>query len=168
MNLLPNLIARTTATKHALDFSFVANSHTYTAAALVCAIIEQESAWDACAIRYEPAFRTRYVAPLGLTPTEEIARSMSWGLMQVIGQVAREHGFAGKFLSALTDPATGLDIGCAVLASKLAAARSVSSPQPEQGTPLDENTITRALQLWNGGANPDYAAQVLARLPHYK
>jgi Transglycosylase SLT domain len=198
-------LARTAAAKHALDFSFSVGSDTYPAAALVCAIVEQESAWDAHAIRYEPAFRTRYVAPLALPPTEEIARSMSWGLMQVMGQVAREHGFAGKFLSALCEPAAGLDIGCAVFASKLAAAlggRSFSSdissraesgsslpqavakgegpkqqmfePSPAQGTAvaenaiahaLDESTIVRALQLWNGGANPDYAAQVLARLP---
>jgi len=119
--------------------------------ALVCAIVEQESAWDTHAMRYEPAFRARYVAPLGLPPTEEIARSISWGLMQVMGQVAREHGFTGKFLSALCEPAQGLATGCAVFAAKLAAAGDVA----------------RALQLWNGGANPAYAAQVLARLPHY-
>src|SRR5277367_3801144 len=103
-------LARAAAAKHGLD------------PALVCAVIEQESAWDAHAIRYESAFRARYVAPLGLPPTEEIARSISWGLMQVMGQVAREHGFAGKFLSPLCDPAAGLDIGCAVLAAKSARA----------------------------------------------
>ena len=70
-------LARTTASAHGLD------------PALVCEVVEQESAWDADAIRYEPAFRTRYVAPLELPPTEEIARSISWGLMQVMGQVAR-------------------------------------------------------------------------------
>jgi len=150
----PELIAlaRAAAANHALD------------AALVCAVVEQESAWDTHAIRYEPGFRTRYVAPLALPPTEEVARSISWGLMQVMGQVAREHGFSGKFLSALCEPAAGLDIGCAVLASKLAAA----SPRSGQGIALDESVVARALELWNGGANPDYAAQVLARLPHYK
>jgi len=130
-------LARTAAANHSLD------------ALIVCAVIEQESAWDPHAIRYEPAFRARYVAPLGLPPTEEVARSISWGLMQVMGQVAREHGFGGKFLSALCDPAAGLDIGCAVLSAKLAAAGG---------------EVSRALQLWNGGANPGYAAQVLARL----
>jgi len=130
-------LAHSAAARHALDPS------------LVCAVIEQESAWDPHAIRYEPAFRARYVAPLGLPPTEEVARSISWGLMQVMGQVAREHGFSGKFLSALCDPATGLDAGCAVLASKLATA---------------SGEVTRALELWNGGANPNYAAEVLARL----
>ena len=189
-------IARAAAAYHELD------------PALVCAVIEQESAWNTYALRYEPGFRTRYVAPLGLPPTEEVARSISWGLMQVMGQVAREHGFDAKFLSALCDPALGLDIGCAVLASKLVTAAhevcavaplggsaglqarekrgeldrgfSPGSPlpqtvaeaegpqQPGQGITSTETQIARALQLWNGGSNPNYAAQVLTRLPRYK
>ncbi|HKV06301.1 MAG TPA: transglycosylase SLT domain-containing protein [Candidatus Acidoferrales bacterium] len=211
----PELIslARAAAARHALD------------PALVCAVVEQESSWDAHAIRYESAFRSRYVAPLGLPPTEEVARSISWGLMQVMGQVAREHGFHEPFLSALCEPATGLDVGCAVLAAKLAAARSrppVVIPNPAAAcadggegsapdfgsenqqripqtsscapTAVGENQTTRdsapddsvqaatrmerqgsvateiahALELWNGGANPDYAALVLARLAHYR
>lgn len=121
--------------------------------ALVCAVVEQESAWDSHAMRYEPGFRARYVAPLRLPPTEEIARSISWGLLQVMGQVAREHGFEEKFLSVLCDPAAGLQIGCMVLAAKLAAAAG---------------NVPRGLALWNGGANSDYAAQVLARVARYR
>jgi soluble lytic murein transglycosylase-like protein len=119
--------------------------------ALVCAIVEQESAWDPHAIRYEPAFRTRYVAPLGLPPTD--ARSISWGLMQVMGQVAREHGFSAKSLAALCDPAAGLAIGCVVFAAKLRASA---------------DDVQHTLTLWNGGANASYAAQVLARLAKYR
>jgi soluble lytic murein transglycosylase-like protein len=151
-------LARSSAARHALD------------PALVCAVVEQESAWDAHAIRYEPGFRARYVAPLGLPPTEEVARSISWGLMQVMGQVAREHGFSGKFLSALCDPAAGLDIGCAVLAAKLAI-RSGSPSRAASGSEgslsVGATDITRALELWNGGANADYAPQVLARMARY-
>jgi len=121
--------------------------------ALVCAVVEQESAWDSNAMRYEPAFRARYVAPLDLPPTEEIARSISWGLMQVMGQVAREHGFQRPFLSALCDSSAGLTFGCIVLAAKLAAAGG---------------NVPLGLALWNGGGNPDYAAQVLARVPRYR
>ncbi|MBZ5696252.1 MAG: lytic transglycosylase domain-containing protein [Acidobacteriia bacterium] len=134
-------LARAAATKYALD------------PALVCAVVEQESSWDTHAIRYEPAFRVHYVAPLGLPPTEEVARSISWGLMQVMGQVAREHGFTGKFLSALCDPPAGLDIGCAALAAKISSA---------------DSDIARALTLWNGGANAGYAPQVLARIANYR
>jgi len=147
-------LARDAATKHSLD------------PALVCAVVEQESAWDAHAIRYEPAFRTRYVTPLGLPPTEEIARSISWGLMQVMGQVAREHGFAAKFLSALCDPVAGLDAGCDVLVSKFATA--VAAAQ-SHGTFPDASTLAAsALQLWNGGGNPNYATEVLVRIANYK
>ncbi|MGB8850988.1 MAG: lytic transglycosylase domain-containing protein [Candidatus Acidiferrales bacterium] len=127
--------------------------------ALVCAIVEQESAWKPWAIRFEPAFFARYVAPLfaickiePATNTEAYSRAISWGLMQVMGQTARERGFAGKFLSELCDPATGLDAGCDLFAHKLA---------------IVEGKIERALALWNGGTNPEYPAQVLARVASY-
>ena len=132
--------ARVAAAQHNLD------------AALVCAVCEQESSWNPWAIRYEPAFRIRYVAPLRLPVTEEIARSISWGLMQVMGEVAHEAGYTGPFPE-LCDPATGLDWGCRVLAKKLAEAG---------GDPA------KALQLWNGGGNPNYAAEVLARQNNYQ
>ncbi len=67
---------------------------------LVCAVIDQESNWIPWALRYEPAFYDRYVQPQfarGAIGCEGEARSraFSWGLMQVMGQVAREQGFAG-------------------------------------------------------------------------
>jgi soluble lytic murein transglycosylase-like protein len=160
MPVAPELIAlaRSAAARHSLD------------PALVCAVVEQESAWDTHAIRYESAFRVRYVAPLGLPPTEEVARSISWGLMQVMGHVAREHGFSAKFLSALCDPATGLDIGCAVLASKLiAASKAPSAGEGEIPSPAPSAAeVGPGLERWNGGANPTYAAEVLARVAKYK
>jgi hypothetical protein len=122
---------------------------------LVCAVCEQESDWDTWATRYEPGFLSRYVAPLftnnKIDATEAHCRAMSWGPMQVMGQTAREHGFQGRFLSALCDPEVGLAIGCAVLAHKLVAASDVRS----------------ALLLWNGGADPEYPTQVLNRMHHY-
>jgi soluble lytic murein transglycosylase-like protein len=141
---------------------------------LVCAVVEQESSWNTWALRYEPAFYERYVAPsltrrppdshapaLGALTSPEIpddatearARAFSWGLMQVMGQAAREHGFIGESLAGLCDAATGLEIGCRILAAKLTAA---------------EDNVTRALLLWNGGANRDYPASVLARANHYR
>src|ERR1700735_2808441 len=79
------ILAKQTARSHGLD------------PAVVCAICEQESAWNPWAIRYEPAFFAHYIAPqLGagqISNTEAQARAFSWGLMQVMGQVAREHNF---------------------------------------------------------------------------
>ncbi|HUI73742.1 MAG TPA: lytic transglycosylase domain-containing protein [Candidatus Acidoferrum sp.] len=137
-------LARKTALAHALD------------PALVCAVVEQESSWNPWAVRYEPVFFARYVAALytnnKISASEAYARGFSWGLMQVMGQVARENGFTAPFLSALCEPAEGLDVGCRVLRRKFDAA---------SGDQLN------ALLAWNGGANPSYAPQVLARRPHY-
>lgn len=137
-------LAKKAAAAHSLD------------PALVCAVVEQESGWNPWAMRYEPAFFAKYVAPLytnnKITASEAYARGFSWGLMQVMGQVAREAGFPEPFLSALCDPAEGLDVGCKVLRRKLESAAG---------------DITRGLLAWNGGGNPAYPAQVLARRTHY-
>ncbi len=137
-------LARRIAAEHSLD------------PALICAVIEQESAWNPWAVRYEPAFLSRYVAPLyvsgKLSATEAYTRAMSWGLMQVMGQVAREFGFKETSLSELCDPATGVEFGCRILASRLARAKA---------------DVPAALQAWNGGADANYAAEVLARKRNY-
>jgi soluble lytic murein transglycosylase-like protein len=132
-------LAKTTAVAHQLPPE------------LVCAVVEQESNWDAYAIRYEPAFQQRYVEPLNLSPTETVARSISWGLMQLMGEVARELDYKG-FLAELCDPVTGLEYGCRHLANKIKQAGGDN---------------TRALLLWNGGGNPLYPGQVLARVSKY-
>jgi soluble lytic murein transglycosylase-like protein len=133
-------LSHTIATRHNLE------------PALVCAIVEQESSWDAHAIRFEPAFRARYVAPLRLPLTEEIARSISWGLMQVMGQVAREFGFTETSLAELCAPEIGIEFGCRVLAARLARAKG---------------DVPAALLAWNGGAHANYPAEVLARTRNY-
>ena len=124
--------------------------------ALVCAVVEQESGWNPWAMRYEALFFAKYVAPLytnnKVSASEAYARGFSWGLMQVMGQVARETGFDPVFLSSLCDPDQGLAIGCKVLRRKLDA--------------MAGDTM-RGLLAWNGGSNTAYPAQVLARKPHY-
>ena len=123
---------------------------------LVCAIIEQESNWNVYAIRYEPAFMAKYVAPLytngKITATEACARSVSWGPMQVMGQVARENGWIGP-LPQLCDANFGILVGCKVFAGKLDRAKG---------------DTTKALLAWNGGANANYAKEVLTRVAGYK
>jgi soluble lytic murein transglycosylase-like protein len=80
------------------------------------------------------------------------ARSMSWGLMQLMGEVAREMGFTGTYLSQLCDPPIGLLWGC----KKLAQCLDAKGGDPE-----------KALLMWNGGGNPNYANEVLARIKKY-
>lgn len=124
--------------------------------ALICAVIEQESAWNPWAVRYEPAFLSRYVAPLytagKLSATEAYTRSMSWGLLQVMGQVAREAGFDEPSLVELCDPSTGIEWGCRLLAARFARAHGDAAT---------------ALLAWNGGANPDYPNEVFTRMKNY-
>lgn len=123
---------------------------------LVCSVCEQESMWNPDAIRYEPAFMAKYVAPLytnnKIGATEAFARSFSWGLMQVMGQVAREQGFDRPFLSSLCTPEVGLTVGCQVLKKKFTAAGG---------------DLVKTLLLWNGGSSALYPTQVLARRLHY-
>jgi soluble lytic murein transglycosylase-like protein len=133
-------LARKWATKYGLD-TFI-----------VCAVIEQESSWNPWAMRYEPAFLLRYIDPMRLTDdTEAHARATSFGLMQIMGQTAREKGFQPRFLTELCDPDTGVEMGCRKLQECFAV----------HGDP------ETSLLAYNGGGNPDYGKQVLARVAHY-
>lgn len=94
-----------TAERHGLD-PFV-----------VQAIVNVESAGNQWAARIEPGWRhfflvRDYADKLGITyATEETCQRMSWGLMQVMGAVAREYGFKGH-LTELVQPELNLEIGC--------------------------------------------------------
>lgn len=111
--------------------------------ALVAAVIKVESNGDRFAHRYESAYeylwnvrsnspyrvrnadRTRDNAPDdfpgpvygGTSDTEWVDQQASWGLMQVMGAVAREQGLTG-FLTNLTDPMVGINHGCKLLARR--------------------------------------------------
>lgn len=139
------ILTRQTASRHGLDPD------------LVCGMVERESSWFPWTIRYEPAFMSHYIAPLytlgKFSASEAYARSFSWGLMQVMGDVARENGFTGTFLAQLCDPQIGLEIGCAVFAKHLAKSAY---------------NAAAALEAWNGGGNPNYAQEVLTLAEHFR
>jgi soluble lytic murein transglycosylase-like protein len=131
--------------------------------ALVFAVVEQESGWNPWALRHEPGFQERLVLPLSDSgrlrtfgaskDTEIVMRSCSFGLMQTMGQVVREAGADFAFLTELCDPERGLEFGCAHLAKKVKRT---------------SGDVRAALQLWNGGGNPAYASEVLARMGNYR
>ena len=83
---------------------------------LVYAICVVESSLDPYAIRYEPNYKYLTADQVHLAPTERIGQMCSWGIMQVMGAVAREHGFTYKYFSKLCDPTEGLTYGCLHLA----------------------------------------------------
>jgi len=84
------------------------------------------------------------------------AQQCSWGLLQVMGALAREMGFKGVYLTELCDPVVGLTLGCKHLSELLAWAKG---------------DIEQALAAYNGGKggnekapfrNRDYAIKVLS------
>jgi transglycosylase-like protein with SLT domain len=121
---------------------------------LVCAICDHESAgWQIFAVRYEPEFFLKYVAGLhGISPTERFMRSCSFGLMQIMGQTARELDFKGEFLTQLCDPVTGLEFGCRKLAKCF------------ENHPNDTHA---ALLAYNGGSDASYPDKVMTLISKY-
>lgn len=71
----------------------------------------------------------------------------SWGLMQIMGAVARERGFVGPDFPELCDPVLGLEYGCRHLAHLLTWARGQE---------------TQALGAWNAGQSGWQSAQAVA------
>ena len=137
--------------------------------ALVAAVIDHETGgtWDSYTTRNEDAFFGRYVFDeqsqqykIVIPPdsirsrsTEARTRAMSFGLMQVIGETAREMGLASRYITSLCDPDIGVDLGCKVLKSKIDAAGG---------------DISGGLSRYNGGSDPTYAPAVLALVAKYE
>lgn len=146
--------------------------------ALVAAIVRQESAGNPDAARHEPGyryvvdvetgrpFRTLTEAELvmdrapagfrGISPcsasTEWVFQRTSWGLMQVMGANAREHGCKTAFLTALLDPTEGVEWGCRFLAD-LQRRHDVTAAVSafNAGRPLDanyESYVVPVLRFW--------------------
>jgi soluble lytic murein transglycosylase-like protein len=79
---------------------------------LVEAHVMTESSGKPDATRYEPAFFKTYIIPLGIkNEAEAKGRATSWGLLQIMGQVARELGYQGNW-EGLCDPEVNLEYGC--------------------------------------------------------
>lgn len=132
---------------------------------LIAAVIYQESKGESHAMRYEPRFYSKYLESKivkklpGYYPREALAsglvseetekrlRAFSFGLMQIMGQTARENGFKDMCLAELLDPKKNIMLGCKILAKHLEEA---------------QGDIEKALLRYNGGANKDYAFEVLS------
>lgn len=113
---------------------------------LVAALIMQESSGDTWAYNPEPKWRhmwdvkrgapfrklthdeimqevppSDFTAPKGVMEDAEWwGQQASWGLMQVMGAVAREYGLKERFLTILCDPSRGVRYGCLFLKALLA------------------------------------------------
>ena len=158
---------------------------------LLIAIIEQESGGNLWAWNPEPRYRYLWDVKRNrpfrtLTEGERASESpphdfpalagdrdqewwgqqASWGLMQVMGAVAREHGFRGAYLTELCDPELNLEYGCRHLtalrgrfhqahgwAGVIAAYNAGSPRRISEGGPFE---------------NQKYVDQVLARFPTFE
>ena len=130
---------------------------------LVASIIWQESRGEPWAVRYEDGFYRRYVEfstrsqALGYVPSDTLCswaserrmRACSFGLMQLMGQPAREQGCKEPQLTRLLIPAVNLEWGCRFFRWCL----------NQKG-----GDVPAALLRYNGGANPTYDDTVLGHL----
>lgn len=130
---------------------------------LVAAIIWQESKGDPFAVRYEDNFFLNYLRGKnrkklpGFWPPESVCteatelrlRATSFGLMQIMGETAREAGFELPYLTCLCDPVINLTVGCQIFAGILKK---------------KDGDTRKALLKWNGGSNKSYPSEVLAHI----
>lgn len=128
---------------------------------LIAAVIQQESSGYPAACRYEQGFYDRYVRDrsrkemLGYIPkatslaTERRMRAFSYGYGQLMGQTARELGFAGESLAELFDPETNIDLSAKLLRRLLDQSKGDRE---------------KALLRYNGGGDPGYPIKVLAHI----
>lgn len=122
--------------------------------ALVKSVCQHESSWNPGATRFEPAFFNRYVSPMkGLTADEMRLRATSLGLMQIMGQTAREQGYDDPLPNLLASPADQVAQGCEKLARCLEATGG---------------DVERALLRYNGGLAPEYPGLVLQYYDGYR
>jgi soluble lytic murein transglycosylase-like protein len=96
-------------------------------ASLIAAVIQEESRFDAWATRAEPRYlrsqkvrclAARFARAHRLGPsafTELVDRSRSYGLMQIMGETAREQGFDRPFLAELYIPTNAISHGAMLL-----------------------------------------------------
>ena len=127
---------------------------------LVYAICQVESSLNPSAIRHEPRYRWLVGDNETMSPTERQDQMTSWGLMQVMGAVARELGHTGP-LSDLLDPPTGLFYGCLHLRRFRAkydiwpdviASYNAGSPRRvagQIGPYVNQSYVDKVLAAWN-------------------
>ena len=125
---------------------------------IVAAQILQESSGNALASRYEPGFYRKYLEGKTLTnhvpksvpeALETHLRATSFGLLQIMGQVAREQGFKGEWLTQLYDPEVNLAI-CTKLLAKYIAQKN--------------GDLRAGLLRYNGGGDPAYPDRIFKRI----
>jgi soluble lytic murein transglycosylase-like protein len=131
---------------------------------LIAAICQQESSGNIYAQRFEPNYRWYYEVDSCArrircsVSTETAGQQTSYGLMQVMGAVMRENGFAGWFGQAF-DPYTNIEYGAKHLAKFLKkydppsaiASYNAGSPRYIAGNKFFQNQkyVDAVLEYWS-------------------
>lgn len=158
-------------------------------APLVAAIVQVESGANPWAWNPEPQYRylwdvNRFAPFRTLSPAESAserppqdfhciagdpdqewwAQQASWGLMQVMGAVAREHGYREPYLPMLCRPEDGLDNGCKHLESLkrrffaqwgwdgVISAYNAGSVRHERGEFVNQGYVVKVNRALNGAS----------------
>ena len=130
----------------------------------VYAIIQKESSGISSAMRYEKNWKYLarpdfYADRLNITTDTEIQlQKFSYGLMQIMGSVAREYGFADS-LALLIDPFRSLEYGCRHLKNfrrryplgrDWIAAYNAGTPRKNpDGTYSNEEYVKKVVEYWS-------------------
>lgn len=130
----------------------------------VFALIKIESNWDYYAVRFEPNwkyfFKPEYFAHENriTVGTEKTLQGCSFGLMQVMGTVAREFDHRGPILE-MVQPDVGLKYGCLKFLSLIrkygytmdsVAAYNAGAPIKENGIYVNKAYVDKFQNALNG------------------
>lgn len=133
---------------------------------MVMAIIQVESGGFQFATRFEPGWKywhqidqfCKLTKPPITFDTERTHQQTSWGLMQIMGSVAREHGFDGH-LPQLCDPELNIKYGCKHLKrlrrasytdlDQIAAYNAGSAKKLANGVYVNQSYVNKVAEQWN-------------------
>lgn len=119
-------------------------------AALVCAIIEVSSHWDAGAMEWNPTAWLRTEHPVDVGGEDNwMIMGTRWGLMQVLGQ---EAFMTGSWRDVASLPDNSLEAGCRLLKHFL-------------GNQKDEKSV---LLIWFGAERKQLAVMANLMIPDYQ
>jgi hypothetical protein len=134
---------------------------------LILAFITTESNFNVWAHRFEPQWHyslpdedvKKFAAQNGISiATERIDQATSFSVMQVMGSVARELGYAGN-LAGLYDPEYGIHYGCLKLKLELKkypeltdaiSSYNQGSPRRAGGMYENQDYVDRVLNVYKG------------------
>lgn len=129
---------------------------------LVKAIILTESSGLPWSFKYEPNFYKKYIASMKLSPSQGVLRSLSMGLMQVMGQKAVEMGCNPDALPKLFDPVTNIFYGCKLLHNLFEKYKTIENVVAAYNAGSPTKTATGKYE------NQDYVDKVLKNLKKVK